>query len=355
MPQSSPLMIDTARTEVCRRGVVMLGWLASALAIAIGLASGGAMAQAVDEVQTGFENSLIPPQFVKCDRPENAITISSDRARSGGKSLSLVIQETPLFSSAPTMAALRWSPSPQSCLLADQLELYRSDDAERAELWENKESAPDFGQEAWYGFSMWIDDGSAPYGDFNRVVLGQWKANYDDDAEIDYSPFLSQRLTGGFYHITLDVDARRRTNDDGKLKTCRLLLAFASGPPSPMDPELDLERPVQCEARLEHQDLELVPVETIQIERYAYLPRPFDRWTDLIFRVQAGEDGIVQVWADGVLVAAARGWIGHKAGLGSRQYFKFGPYRDPAPYGFVAYLDNLARGNSKAFVDPSLH
>ncbi len=334
----------------------MAGWLASALAIAVGLSGGGVMAQAVDEVRTGFENSLIPPQFVKCDRPENLITISSDRPRSGSKSLSLVIQKTPLFPSAPTVAALRWSPSPQSCLMADKLELYRSDDAERAELWESKESAPDFGQEAWYGFSMWIDGGSAPYGDFNRVVLGQWKASYDDDDEVDYSPFLSQRLTGGFYHITLDVDARRRTNDDdGKLETCRLLLAFAGGPPSPMDPELDLERPVQCEARLEHQDLELAPVEAVQIERYAYLPRPFDRWTDLIFRVKAGEDGIVQVWADGVLVAAARGWIGHKAGLGTRQYFKFGPYRDPAPYGFVAYLDNLARGNSKAFVDPSLH
>jgi hypothetical protein len=42
---------------------------------------------------------------------------------------------------------------------------------------------------------------SAPYGDFNRLVAGQWKSKTDD------SPFLAQRFTGGFFHITLDVDA----------------------------------------------------------------------------------------------------------------------------------------------------
>lgn len=326
--------------------------LAFALAIVAGYAP-GATAQGVAEVRTGFEDSTIPPAFVTCHRPENEIVISDDRARHGERSLALSIQETPMFSPEPPLAMVRWAPSPVSCLQADKLALYRSDDSERAELWESKDSAPDFGQEAWYGFSMWIDGASAPYGDSNRVVLGQWKANYHPDTRISYSPFLSQRLTGGFYHITLDVDARQPSGDDGEPKTCRLLLAFADGPPSPLEPRLDLARPAGCEMRLQYEGFALMPVDPIQIERHRYLPDPFGRWTDLIFRVKGGKDGIVQVWADGALIATARGWIGHKEAVGSAQYFKFGPYRDPASYGFSAYLDNLARGNSKEFVDPS--
>jgi Polysaccharide lyase len=330
----------------------MLGRLTSAFAI-LAILFSGAAAHAVDEVRTGFEDSVIPPQFVKCDRPENTIAISSKEARSGRKSLSLIIYKTPLFGQAANMSLFRWAPSPASCLLTDKADLYRSDDVERAELWENKDDAPKFGEEAWYGFSMWIDGLSASFGDLHRVVLGQWKANYTSDSKIDYSPFLAQRLTGGFYHITLDVDARARMNDDGEPKTCRILLAFMDGPPSSVDRSLDLKRPVQCERRNQRGNLDLVPAKRIQIDREAYLPCPFNRWTDLIFRVKGGLNGIVQVWADGVLIASARGWIGHKAAIGSNQYFKFGPYRDPAPNPFIVYLDNLARGNSKDYVDPS--
>lgn len=260
-----------------------------------------------------------------------------------------------MFSEGAMLAGLRWSPSPEACLVVDEIDLYRGDEDERAELWENKNFSPVFGQEAWYGFSMWVDQASAPYGNSNRVVLGQWKGNHSPKTTFDYSPFLAQRLTGGFYHITLDVDARQRAGDDGERKTCRILLAFMSGPPSSLDSELELDRPAECESRLQHDALDLIPLEPILIEREAYLPRPFDRWTDLIFRVKAGRDGIVQVWADGAPIATARGWIGHKEAGGTTQYFKFGPYRDPAPYGFVAYLDNLARGNSKEYVDPSWH
>lgn len=325
--------------------------LRSILVLAV-VASSAAMAHGVGEVRIGFEDAVIPPEFVKCDRPENEIAVSGDRARDGKRSLSLAINETPLFPRMP-LAEVRWTLSPASCLLADRPALYRSDDAERAELWENKDMAPEFGEEAWYGFSMWIDGASAPYGDFNRIVLGQWKANYGRDTELDYSPFLSQRLTGGFYHITLDVDARQEVHDEGEPTTCRLLLAFTDGPPSSLEPELSLSRPAGCETRYQPDGFGLVPAEPIRIERRSYLPKPFDRWTDLIFRVKGGKEGVVQVWADGILVATATGWIGHKAATGARQYFKFGPYRDPAPYPFLVYLDNLARGNSKKYVDPT--
>jgi hypothetical protein len=54
-------------------------------------------------------------------------------------------------------------------------------------------------------------------------------------------------------------------------------------------------------------------------------------------------------------------FVGQRIGIGyegiddhdSLQYFKVGPYRDPAGYDTVIYLDNLARGHSKDEVDPS--
>lgn len=307
-------------------------------------------AGAVDQVKVDFEDGTIPAKFAKCDRPENSIIVNGDQAHSGTRSLKLAINQTPLFDGAASL--FEWGPSPESCVVANQEAEYRNDEAERAELWENKDFAPNFGDDGYYGFSMWIDNASVPYGDFNRAVLGQWKANYDKNSPISYSPFLSQRFTGGFYHITLDVDAKQVPKDDGKPKTCKILLAFMDGQPSPIEPEIPLDRPAICETRLEHGTFNLAPVEKIEIKREAYLPRPFGHWTNLIFRVKGGKNGIVQVWADGTLIVTAKGWIGHKAAQGKLQYFKFGPYRDSAANAFVVYIDDLARGNSKEFVDP---
>ena len=55
-------------------------------------------------------------------------------------------------------------------------------------------------------------------------------------------------------------------------------------------------------------------------------------WIDLIFHIKGGENGIVEVWANGPLTAQASGWIGYE-GIdlpADIQYFKVGPYRDPA-------------------------
>jgi hypothetical protein len=62
-----------------------------------------------------------------------------------------------------------WSLNPAVCLIPSQELRYWNDDSERAELWENTEMGPSFGEEVYYGFSMWVDAASAPYGDYNRV------------------------------------------------------------------------------------------------------------------------------------------------------------------------------------------
>ncbi len=309
-----------------------------------------------DVFKEGFEGQDlerdINPRFKICHRPENRFRLSSAKARFGKQSLELTI--------APpqTMVARQmWDLNPKNCLLESQEASYESDKLERAEIWEDKDENPRFGmgeEPLFYGFSMWIDGKDARKDDFNRLVLGQWKAGCEGICNL--SPFLGQRLTGGFYHITLDVDAYSETAGRQEGKTCKVLLAFTGEKPALFDGKLPLDRLPQCESRLQYPPLaenELKPVDQITIKRERYLPDPFGRWTDLVFKVDAGrKDGVIQVWADGKLIATASGWLGHHVSVGTKQYFKFGPYRDVAAYGVTVYLDNLARGASYNDVDP---
>jgi hypothetical protein len=311
----------------------------------------------VDKVKLDFEDGAIDPKFVPCNRPENeTIAVSTEMGRDSKKSLRLPINVLPLFpGDVATLDAMKKA---KRCLLENEIANYRGDEDERAELWEDKAYSPNFGTEVWYGFSMYVTRASVPPDDFNRVVLGQWKASYPEEPPSDYSPFLGQRLTGGFYHITLDVDAVEPDapkDFEGGRKTCKLLLAFAKSAPSKFDAPLDLERPGKiCEVRLEHSNYALEPVDPPDIKRFAYLPDPFDKWTDVVVGMKAGKGGFVELWVDGQRIARADGKIGHDAALvGQPQYFKFGPYRDPAGYPFEVYLDNLARGEVKDEVDPA--
>ncbi len=310
-------------------------------------------------IKEGFEGKSIEkdidPRFRLCRRPENSFQFSS-KARSGRQSLELKITPQPLFAAVPQTPATLRKLDPRHCLLDMQESTYWNDDAERAELWEDKDQNPPFGEgdAIYYGFSMWVEGKGVPRGDFNRLVLGQWKATCRSGC--DSSPFLAQRLTGRFYHITLDVDAKVEPGGAPMPgpRTCKILLAFSKDAPSTFEPLLALDRPAQCESRLQWPKNALKPVEPIEITRERYLPNPLDAWTDLVFRVEGGKtDGIIQVWAQGQLIATARGWIGHRNSEGMKQYFKFGPYRDPAGYRLTVYLDNLARGESFDEVDPS--
>jgi hypothetical protein len=315
----------------------------------------GAVAPATaDGFKEGFEGHDVEkdlnPHFQVCRRPENAFHFSS-KSRSGRQSLELSITPQPLFEAKPQVAR---NLNPEHCLQEARESSYWSDDLERAEIWEDKDRNPRFGEgdALFYGFSMWVDAKGVPPGDFNRLVLGQWKAACK--SECDGSPFLAQRLTGRFYHVTLDVDATAATSDGSGPTTCKILLAFSKDPPSRLEEPLALDRPVQCESRLQRRSNLLKPLETIEIKRERYLPNPLDQWTDLVFRVDGGrKDGVFEVWAGGERIAAAKGWIGHRISEGMKQYFKFGPYRDPAGYGFTVYLDNLGRGGSYEEVDPA--
>jgi hypothetical protein len=338
------------RPMLIRRLALLLSALAVGILEQIGHAQTGA-------IKEGFEGKNldkdIDPRFELCYRPENSFRFSP-KARSGRQSLEIKITPQPLFAKVPRATEALRNLNPQHCLQETQESTYWSDDLERAELWQDKDQSPKFGEgdALYYGFSMWVDAKGVPKGDFNRLVLGQWKAACK--TECDGSPFLAQRLTGRFYHITLDVDAHVEKGGARGPKTCKILLAFSKDPPSRFEKPLALDRPVQCESRLQWHKNELKPVEKIEITRERYLPNPLDTWTDLVFRVEGGKkDGVIHVWADGKLIATAKGWIGHHISEGMKQYLKFGPYRDPAGYGFTVYLDNLATGGSYDEVDPA--
>ena len=286
-------------------------------------------------VQEGFETTTFASAFVPCDRPEGAISLSRDRARTGAQALKLRIRE-PVFGTAT------WVPKATSCLIAGRYAEYTPDEKERAEIWESFDFGPKFGDDLYYGFSMWIDRASAPKGDNTRLVVGQWKAPIDD------SPFVAQRFTGGLYHVTLDVDAAEHDPDTGRPYGCKLLLAFEADMGA-----ATLGTPARCEPKFGGPLTPLTPARPIAIERFAYLPTPFGRWTGLVFRVKGGENGAVEMWANGNQIARAVGFVGHLGAHGQPQYFKFGPYRDPASYATTVYLDNLARGTSFAAVDPA--
>lgn len=63
------------------------------------------------------------------------------------------------------------------------------------------------------------------------------------------------------------------------------------------------------------------------------------------YRVRGGRNGkgLIEIWANGRLIARVIGSIGDKVAAGSYQYFKFGIYRNFAPGSATAYLDNYTR------------
>ena len=320
-------------------------------------------------VKETFEGSVadIAPAFWLCWRPENDFTISTEQARTGRSSLKQTVRKVGLFAhlDLPITKAVEANTC-MATLTIEEGKQYLNDEAERAELRENKTQSPRFGDDVYYGFSMFIARDSAPLDDFNRMVVGQWKIQRrnplpPNSPPLD-SPFLALRMTGGFFHIMLSVESALKDGAQFAPSDCKVLLAFTGETPPNSDKPLPLSYPAQCESRLNY-DLnqgQSAPPSTLNIERFGYLPDPSGNdgkgtWVDLIFHIKSGKNGVVEIWANGTLAAKATGWIGYWSvdQVGDLQYFKFGPYRDPAGYDSVIYLDNLARGSSKNEVDPS--
>lgn len=247
-----------------------------------------------------------------CRRPENRFSDQGQVYRMGRMAGSMTVFPPPLTRS------LELVPPSKECI--DPGQPYTPDGTERAELWERQKDRLPFGTDVWYGFSMYIG-GEISTTDGNRLVIGQWKEAGGG------SPIMAQRFKNRTFFITVEQDAP--TPGD----SCRILVAYQSEPPPMADSSDGNDQP--C-------------MKDIVVERFDYLPNPFDSWTDMVYHFRPSPEGygIAEVWAGGKLIARASGRIGYANPPLPIQYFKFGPYRNPATYATTAYLDAFRRGSS---------
>lgn len=247
-----------------------------------------------------------------CRRPENRFADQGEVYRMGRLAGSMTVFPPPLT------RGLELVPPSKECL--DPGQPYTPDGTERAEVWERQQDRLPFGTDVWYGFSMYIGGTVSPT-DGNRLVIGQWKEAGGS------SPILAQRFKNRTFFVTIEQDS------DTPDVSCRILVAYQNEPPPMADSSGPDDKP--C-------------MKDLTLERFDYLPNPFDTWTDMVYHLRPSPEGkgIVEVFAGGKLIARATGRIGYANPPLPIQYFKFGPYRDPATYTTTAYLDAFRRGSS---------
>ncbi|WP_429808987.1 polysaccharide lyase [Ensifer sp. B1-9] len=216
------------------------------------------------------------------------------------------------------------------------------DRSERAEVWERTSLRVPFDKAVWYGFSVRFAD-PIPQAD-HRHLIAQWKREIGPEARGDYSPFLALRLVRGRLFATVEttfpvipgpVLSSTRTSGltpvwlrPGK-RQMRALVAT--------DPDW---RPADGHLFTAYTDRITV------VNRGNSLPSPDSGWIDFAVMTRPGPDGTghIELFANDRWVVTVRGHIGHdEHGLGSRQYFKFGPYRSAAQSEWTLYFDNFRR------------
>lgn len=210
---------------------------------------------------------------------------------------------------------------------------YAPDGNQRAEIWEKRELVQRFGTETWIQFEFMVA-APPPGAAVPRLVIGQLKADGD------HSPVLAQRFTNRNFMVTLGQD-----NDDPERhpgdSDCRVIVAHDAS-------LLARGGPLQSSVGQNPRDVVHSPSRgckrDITVDSRELLPSPFDKWVRMTYRIRPGiENGLLEVWADGGLIAKAAGRIGYRDGVKGSQYFKFGPYADPAPYDLKAYLARYRR------------
>lgn len=211
--------------------------------------------------------------------------------------------------------------------------------SERAEIWERTDLRVPYGRAVWYGFSVRFGE-PVPQTD-HRHLIAQWKREIGPTARGDYSPFLALRLVRGRLFAT--VETSLRAADLAKRGS-------RGGTPAWLRREAgQLRALVAVDDGWSEADGPLFSARTDRItviDRGGRLPQPGSGWIDfaVMTRPGLGGTGHVELFANDRWIATVRGDIGHDdAGLGARQYFKFGPYRSAAPGEWTLYFDNFRR------------
>ncbi len=244
---------------------------------------------------------------------------------------------------------------------------------ERAELWEADAIRLDHGTDVWYRFSFLVDPGLPV--DAGRLVIGQRK---QANSATGSSPSIAQRFNGRAFTITIEqdntapghppentqcriwvaADARAARAAGGSEAHGLSLLARtgrAAGEPAELPSLGHDERDVSHGATL-RPDGTATPLpcrRDVEVEQLGVLPDAFGRWVTMLYHIRLdGSSGLVEIWADGQPIARVRGRIGFRTNGPGKQYFKFGPYREPQSYATYARLAQYARGFRREDVEP---
>lgn len=153
---------------------------------------------------------------------------------------------------------------------------------------------PLLGADVYYGFSEMIPTGFPIVP--TRLVIAQVK-----QSDVEGSPLIGQRFVAGVHYLTIRPPG-----------------ASGSGRKYPLPPI-----------------------------------RP-GRWFDMVYHVRysEGDDGLIEVWMDGVLVVLHQGPTASKTAA-NRFYHKVGLYRDRMAEPMTIFVDNYAVGPSREAVDPA--
>ena len=217
--------------------------------------------------------------------------------------------------------------------------------SERAEVWEKKQYLLAYDEPVWYAFSMKLAD-PVPT-DKHRYLMAQWKRQILPGATTSFSPFLALRLNKGKIIFTVETHQVAVMPLTGRRKNGCLA-----------GETLVLDRPHDKQTRaLVAWQPDMEPFEwryyngcttAIRVERHNQgLPRATSGWIDFVVFIQTGPDGngTIRIFANDEPVVTVSGHIGHQgAGLGSKQYFKFGPYRKGKRGLWTVLYDRFRRG-----------
>ena len=218
--------------------------------------------------------------------------------------------------------------------------------SERAEIWERPKLRTPYDEGMWFGFAVKFEE-PVPADD-HRYLIAQWKREIDPSAEGDFSPFLALRVFRGKLFATVETNVLPAVSHDksGGVASCK-----PGQTPAWLRPETNQTRAlVASDANFKKEDGALFQscVDRIAItERGAKLPDPKSGWIDFVIYTRPGPDGTghIEIFANDRWVVSVTGHIGHgDKGLGSNQYFKFGPYRAGAEKPWALYYDDFRRG-----------
>lgn len=235
-------------------------------------------AAAPEKLEVGFEDGKVPEVFVVKAPKDYSIQVQSEVVRKGKFAARFEIRKGDAFQDGSAHEGFRSE-------LKDRYRATR-------------------GGEDWYSISFYLPKDFPIHG--NRLVIGQWNAEPDDEAEeaLGRSPPLSQRFINGEFRVQLYKEPI----------TVKLPLAGRK-----------------------------ILFRTKKLE--------LGKWHDFVYHVRWShkKDGFVKAWMNGKPIVDYNGPVGYDDKRGP--YFKFGLYRDDVPETYVAYFDEYRRGKARKDVE----